>query len=64
MFSSFSFYGFELWLSCEGVVWVVLSTQRVRIELPSRSGHEISQSAKIVGSSGEGKQPSHFVDPS
>ena len=56
---------FELWLSCEGVLWVVLSTERARIETSvSCSGHQVSQSAEVVGSSGEGKQPPDLVDPS
>src|SRR5216684_1285745 len=30
----------------------------------SCSGHQVSQSAEVVSSSGEGKQPPHFVDSS
>jgi hypothetical protein len=46
------------------VVWVFLSTEPARRSHVSRSGHQVSQSAQVVGGPGEGKQPSHLVDPS
>jgi hypothetical protein len=30
----------------------------------SCSGHQVSQSAQVVSSSGEGKQPANLLDPS
>ncbi len=55
---------FEFWLSCEGVVWVVLSTEPAHPRHVSCSGHQVSQSAQIVGGPGEGEQPPDLVDPS
>ncbi len=55
---------FEFWLSCKGVVWVFLSTEPAHPRHVSCSGHQVSQSAQIVGGPGKDKQPSHLVDSS
>ena len=64
VFEAFSFSSVEFSLSCKGVVWVFLSTEPSHPSHLSCSGHQGSQSAQVVGGSGEGKQPPHLVDSS
>src|SRR5260370_21718096 len=45
-------------------VWIFLSAEPARRSHVSRSGHQVSQSAQVVGSSGEDKQPPYLLDSS
>jgi len=64
VFEAFSISSVEFWLGYKGMVWVFLSTETAHPSHLSCSGHQGSQSAQVVGGSGEGKQPPHLVDPS
>ena len=64
VFEAFSFSRVEFSLGYKGMVWVFLSTETAHPSHLSCSGHQGSQSAQVVGGSGEGKQPPHLVDSS
>jgi len=64
VFQVFFVLSFEFLLSCKGVVLIFLSTEPARRSYVSRSGHQVSQSAQVVGSSGEDKQPPYLLDSS
>src|ERR1019366_4384143 len=64
VFEAFSFSRVDFSLGYKGMVWVFLSTETAHPSHLSCSGHQGSQSAQVVGGSGEGKQPPHLVDSS